>query len=164
MKFKMKGQQTKRNKLVATRKNMKNDANFSLFTNKNSYKIGWDLRFRDRTILLRFQRDCLDQSLYNKWLIIFRWILHLILFSDIYSNHSFMLLLLMPIAPILIDLGCIHLEKSFILSRAYYILYATMFNDLLFETSKLRYLFIIFGFFADLSITMPFSYHLISDI
>lgn len=72
MKFKYKALS---NRLVTMRTNMKNDANHSLFTSKERYKMRWDLRFKDESISNRFLRDCADQSVYLNKLIMFpKWL------------------------------------------------------------------------------------------
>lgn len=62
MKFKIKGPKVISNRLVNMRINMKNDANYSLFTNKERYRLKWNLNFNDDSISNRFLRDCEDQA------------------------------------------------------------------------------------------------------
>lgn len=130
MKFKMKGQQVSRNRLVNLRKNMRNEASYSLFTDKDAYKLGWLLNFKDKGVASRFARDMQEQAFVsNHQLLLLKW--SLVYFWHAVNEHNFLdvsLIIWLAIIPVLIDAVCMTLKRSQILSTLYYIIILATFN------------------------------------
>lgn len=130
MKFKMKGQQVSRNRFVNLRKNMRNEASYSLFTDKDAYKLGWLLNFKDKWVASRFARDMLEQAFVsNHQLLLLKW--SLVYFWHAVNEHNFLdvsLIIWLAIIPVLIDAVCMTLKRSQILSTLYYIIILATFN------------------------------------
>lgn len=130
MKFKMKGQQVSRNRLVNLRKNMRNEASYSLFTDKEAYKLGWLLNFKDKGVASRYARDMQEQAFVsNHQLLVLKW--SLVYFWHAVSEANFLdvsLIIWLTIIPVLIDAVCMKLKRGQILSTVYYITTIAIFN------------------------------------
>lgn len=125
----MKGQQVSRNRLVNLRKNMRNEASYSLFTDKEAYKLGWLLNFKDKGVASRYARDMQEQAFVSNLLLVLKW--SLVYFSHSVNEANFLdvsLIIWLTIIPILIDVVCMTLKRSQILSTVYYITIIAIFN------------------------------------
>lgn len=65
MKFKMKGHQATRHKLVELRKDMRNKANFSLLSEQSAYNLNWNLNFNDQGSNNKFFKDVHDSNTFT---------------------------------------------------------------------------------------------------
>ena len=158
MKFKIKGPKVISNRLVNMRVNMKNDANYSLFTNKERYRLKWNLSFNDDSISNRFLRDCEDQAYsLNKKIMIPKWLGVYVLFTISLSNdfeadlNKFSLFFIIPL---MIDLLWIKMAKTLIYSRLYFTL--LVWSMSIMATPSLAYPFVILWFLLDFVTITPF--------
>lgn len=123
MKFKMKGQLATRNRLVTLRNNMKNQANWSLFSDQQPYSLNWNLKFKEASTGARFTKDVQNQTtLLDRRLIVVKWIL-VYMAQKAWDQQffDFTTICMMLLIPILIDFVCANLGHSLVLSSLYFL-------------------------------------------
>lgn len=163
MKFKMKGQKAARNKLVTTRANMKNDANYSLFSDKETYKLGWGLGFKDRSISNRFQRDLEAQSYaFAHYIVLPKWAIVYFIHAAVGGFYFDLIQLLsILIIPVCLDFTSIRLRKTFMLGRLFYSF--TMCYTKVLEDPIHLLLFLIIAFGIDVVTMLGFVKRILLD-
>lgn len=166
MKFKIKGPKVISNRLVNMRINMKNDSNYSLFTNKERYRLKWNLSFNDESISNRFLRDWEDQAYsLNKKIVIPKWLGVYVLFT-ISLNSDFELdihkISLFFIIPLMIDLLWIKMAQTLVYSRLYFTMIVWCMSIL--TSSSLAYPFIILCFLLDFVSITQFNTRTLIDV